>query len=62
MNEMRELNADELQKVEGGMMPAWFQDYLDNVVGAMTGGLVGYGPNGFEGPYHTAYKNPPGGP
>ncbi len=61
MNEMREMSEKEMEQVEGGMTMQWF---LDNWLGAMTGGLVGYGPNGVTGPYETAYKNKyvPGGP
>ena len=54
---LRELNATELAEIEGGL---WMQ-LLDNWISAMTGGLCGYGPNGFEGPYQTVYKNPKGG-
>jgi hypothetical protein len=44
------------------MMPSWLMNFLDGALGGTTGGLVGYGANGIEGPYKTAYKNPPGGP
>jgi hypothetical protein len=57
VNELRELSAAELAGVEGGL---WAQ-FLDSWIGALTGGLCGYGPNGFEGPYQTVYKNPKGG-
>jgi len=61
MNELRDATTEEMKQVDGGL---WMQ-FLDNWIGAMTGGTCGYGSNGFEGPYQTAYKNPksaPGGP
>lgn len=57
MQELRELNANEMAQIEGGKWMEW----LDWYVSGLTGGLVGYGPNGFEGPYQTAHKNPKGG-
>ena len=54
--EFREIGKDEMAQVEGGM----WMEFLDNWIGAMTGGLCGYGPDGFQGPYQSVPKNKPG--
>lgn len=51
--ELREVTKAEMSQVEGGLM----SQFLDDWVGVMTGGLVGYGPGGFYTVFQTATKS-----